>query len=101
MDSFKVLIVILRACVVISLDSPTLTLPSFIQEGEELSFKCSYKMQKSKIHEVDIKVWKGIFNPKKVGTSQFMLVNFLGFIKKNTAQSKNFKEREAITKQEY
>ena len=55
-DSFIVLVVLFTLQVVISLDVPTLSLPSFIQEGQELSFKCRYRIQESKIPEVDIKV---------------------------------------------
>ena len=55
-DSFIMLVVLFTLKVVISLDVPTLSLPSFIQEGQELSFKCRYRIQESKIPEVDIKV---------------------------------------------
>ena len=55
-DSFIVLVALFTLQKVISLDVPTLSLPSFIQEGQELSFKCRYRIQESKIPEVDIKV---------------------------------------------
>ena len=57
MDSFIVIYILLALQVVISLDLPILLLPSYLQEGKELSFKCRYyRIQDSLIPVVEIKL---------------------------------------------